>query len=841
MKRLLLVLLLIVLPTAVIADSWTVIVWCNNQNNLYSYGHDDLNEMETCDYSQYGDGVDVIWLLGTTGGYGSQEAQLYHVDYDPQYYDGDEGMSHVVSTEINGHGIWDGTLDMDTDIDAFEDLVQWCVDNYPADHYAISAWDHGSGIWRDDTLDWIDRGACGDLKIWEFESALKNVGTYIDILGYDVCLLGQIETGYQMEDDVVGIQIASPDSEPGEGWDYQAFEIFQEDNDVTPEELATRIVDDYLDFYGSGVTQGAADVKNWDSVMSADWANLCQLLYNYCYQYEADISAARNSASYWNTSEDRDLYDFISALAADGDLPADLRSAADDVKSGLESYVLAGGMHNPIDGSGGLTIWFPTNGSGDSSWTSYQNNIDFSETLWDEFLEMYADPFPVEPVMLAVNGVSFDDSAGNGDGKIDPGETIVATVTLINNGTDTATGVSAELAIDDTYFTVTDGSADFGTIASGGTAAGDYTFEVAEDCPPPYNTSADLTASADGGYSEDLGFGIVVGAGFVDDMESGDGLWTHQGANDQWHLSDEDAVSGTYSWKCGDTGSGDYADDQESTLTTVPIFIDADHYELTFQTKYYVESGYDYVYLEIDDGGGWETLDTYNGNELSWQELEYNLSDYEGSVVQLRFRFYSDYTVNYEGFYCDDFFIDSVQQGFDDVVFQADAEDEGVLLSWSVGDPAELSGVNILRSDGGDYVRLNDNAIGDRRFLDRAVETDTGYSYKLELIDSAGRSELHGPISVSFSAADRVTSLGQNYPNPTAGATTIPFELAENGVVTVRVYDLAGRLVTTLVDEELAAGRHEVTWNTATHSSGIYLIRLEADGCTATRRLAVTR
>lgn len=842
MKRYTALLVLLLVPLAALADSWTVMIWLNNQNNLYSYGHDDLNEMETCDYSQYGDDVDVICLLGTTGGYGSHDAQLYHVDYDSSPYDGDEGMSHVVSTEINGHGIWDGTLDMDNDIDAFEDFVQWTVDNYPADHYLISAWDHGSGIWLDDGYDWIDKGACGNLKIWQFETALKNVGTFIDILGYDVCLLGQIETGYQMEDDVVGIQIASPDSEPGEGWDYQAFEIFQEDSNVTPEEFAARIVDDYLDFYGSGVTQGASDVKNWDTVMGPDWENLCQLLFNYCYDYESDISAARSSAGYWNTSEDRDLYDFVTALAGDTDLPADLRGAAQDVADNLETYVLAGGMHNSIDPSGGLTIWFTENGSGDSSWSSYQSNIDFSETLWDEFLEMYADPYPVLPVMLSIDNVDFDDGAGgNGDGKVDPGETIECTVTLANNGTDTANGVSATLAISDSYFTVTDDSGSFGSIASGGTASDTYTFEVDGSCPEPYNVIADLSATADGGYSNDLTFGVVVGAGFQDDMESGDSLWTHGGSGDQWHLSDEDATSGTYSWKCGDTGSGDYSDNQESYISTCPVFIDADHNELSFQTKYYLESSYDYVYLQIDDGSGWSNLETYNGNHMSWSEETFDLSVYEGDVVHLRFQFSSDYSLSYEGFYFDDFIVSGGTSDVGELAIETRAVEEGVMISWTADDPASIVGARVLREDESGYTALHEAPLTGGRFLDADVEPGRTYNYKVTITETDGRSTTFGPVSGTAAPRALANELGQSFPNPAVGAVTVPFELAETSRVSLRVYDIAGRRVATLVEGELASGRHEVVWETAGVESGVYLVRLEGEGLTLTRRLTITR
>jgi uncharacterized repeat protein (TIGR01451 family) len=513
MKKLLVLLAVLTLVVAASADSWTIMVWLNNQSNLASYGHDDLNEMEVADYSQYGDGVDVICLLGTTGGSYTQNAKLYHVDYDSQNYDGSEGMSHVVSTEITGHGIWSGTLDMDNDIDAFEDFVEWTVTNYPADNYLISAWDHGSGIWMEEEPSWLDKGACGNLKIWDFEQALKNAGTYIDVLGYDVCLLGQIETGYQMEDNVVGIQLGSQRNEPGEGWDYEAFTIFETDSDITPDELAIRIVEDYLDFYSPGQTQAAADVKNWDTIMESDWDTFCHELFDNCYAYESAIVSARNSASYFNTSEDRDIYDFVTAIAANSSLPSSLQTAASNVEAALEDYILAGGMHDSGDPGGGMSIWFPTNGSNNYHWSSYQSNLDFSDTYWDEFLDMYRDPHAVDPVMIAVDSVSFDDSAGNGDGELNPGETITATVTLINSGTDTATNVNGTLTISDSYFNVTSGSGSYGSITSNGTASADFVFEVLAGCPEPYSTTADLAVTADGGYSEALSFDIDVAEG----------------------------------------------------------------------------------------------------------------------------------------------------------------------------------------------------------------------------------------------------------------------------------------------------------------------------------------
>jgi hypothetical protein len=70
--------------------------------------------------------------------------------------------------------------------------------------------------------------------------------------------------------------------------------------------------------------------------------------------------------------------------------------------------------------------------------------------------------------------------------------------------------------------------------------------------------------------------------------------------------------------------------------------------------------------------------------------------------------------------------------------------------------------------------------------------------------------------------------LSQNFPNPFNPTTTISYQLPENSRVTLKVFDLLGREVATLVNEQRAAGGYRAEWNAARCASGVYLVRLEA-------------
>jgi len=71
--------------------------------------------------------------------------------------------------------------------------------------------------------------------------------------------------------------------------------------------------------------------------------------------------------------------------------------------------------------------------------------------------------------------------------------------------------------------------------------------------------------------------------------------------------------------------------------------------------------------------------------------------------------------------------------------------------------------------------------------------------------------------------------LSQNYPNPFNPITNIKFQLPEPGIVKLTVFDMLGREIETLVNENLNAGTYNVDWNAARYSSGVYFYKLQAD------------
>jgi hypothetical protein len=87
----------------------------------------------------------------------------------------------------------------------------------------------------------------------------------------------------------------------------------------------------------------------------------------------------------------------------------------------------------------------------------------------------------------------------------------------------------------------------------------------------------------------------------------------------------------------------------------------------------------------------------------------------------------------------------------------------------------------------------------------------------------------------------REYALEQNFPNPFNPKTTISYALKDAGFVTLKVYNLMGQEVTTLVSQQLDAGHYTATFTATNLPSGVYVYRLEVNDFVSTKKMVLMK
>ena len=83
--------------------------------------------------------------------------------------------------------------------------------------------------------------------------------------------------------------------------------------------------------------------------------------------------------------------------------------------------------------------------------------------------------------------------------------------------------------------------------------------------------------------------------------------------------------------------------------------------------------------------------------------------------------------------------------------------------------------------------------------------------------------------------------LSQNYPNPFNPITNIKFQIVERGSVTLKIYDILGNEVTTIINKELEAGYYKYDWDASELASGVYLYRIRAGKYVETKKMLLLK
>ncbi len=127
----------------------------------------------------------------------------------------------------------------------------------------------------------------------------------------------------------------------------------------------------------------------------------------------------------------------------------------------------------------------------------------------------------------------------------------------------------------------------------------------------------------------------------------------------------------------------------------------------------------------------------------------------------------------------------------------------------------------------------------DYSFTDQNVSRGN-YSYRLKQLDFDGSFAYSNTAEIDF-AGPAEFALRQNYPNPFNPATSISYSIPADGNVSLKVYDVTGKEVGTLVNEKQQAGAHTVNFNAVNLATGVYVYRLQANDLVTTKKMLLLK
>lgn len=274
------------------------------------------------------------------------------------------------------------------------DFVCWAVDNYPADRYCLTLFDHGSG-WGGICYDYTNNNTCMDMM--ELENAMIEINNYIgkklDILICDACNMGMIEVFYQLKE-YFNIIIATEEKTSDRDISYKRIlENLTAQPSINPAEFTQKIVDTcystpsgYPDHHFFGVYMNRIEeIKEAVNGFAQALINNMPLKFvmNIVYDYSCCWRGVQGPVY------PHDLYRFsekISDLVFD----KDIQGKAQEVMSLIEDSVIRpyeGGNHYVDPHLNGIAIYVP---SDKKSYNDYYEKLEFAQdTQWDEFLQKY--------------------------------------------------------------------------------------------------------------------------------------------------------------------------------------------------------------------------------------------------------------------------------------------------------------------------------------------------------------------------------------------------------------------------------------------------------------------
>jgi len=174
---------------------------------------------------------------------------------------------------------------------------------------------------------------------------------------------------------------------------------------------------------------------------------------------------------------------------------------------------------------------------------------------------------------------------------------------------------------------------------------------------------------------------------------------------------------------------------------------------------------------------------------------------------------------------------------------------DAIDLTWADNSDNE-TGFYIERSEnGGEFALIDSTFAGVNMYSDNQIVNDVEYSYRVSAFNLTAISGYSNTETITKTTtgiydlldAGNKFSLGQNFPNPFRGKTSISFHIPRNEFVTMKVLNSKGELVKVLISKELPKGEHNFDFNFETFDGGIYFYQLKTTHFVETRSMMIVK
>jgi PKD repeat protein len=360
----------------------------DGDNNLEKFAIQDFNELETVETNEdihvlvqidrHPNGEETQGFTRSNGDW--NETRRYVVKYDLTQ---DSTNFTQYTQDID---MWSLNEENMGDSKTLQEFLEWGITNYPSERYMVVMWDHGTGIFSsrgargNEQLEKAGRGTrsfCedmtngGSMTLWELDQVLQDTKSLtknnkFDIVGFDMCWLGHIETGYEIMDSV-DFLVASSDEEPDVGWNYgPPVRELEQNPEMTGREFAITITNKYIEEF-----QDISTVS-------------------YMTQATVDLNGGKPIYA--------DIYHFAELISENEELPESLRAIASEVMEDYDNIVIAEGHGDDHPNGHGLSAYFPK--TVNTWYSQYETSLDFAAEKWDDFLKFYLHPLEINHTQL---------------------------------------------------------------------------------------------------------------------------------------------------------------------------------------------------------------------------------------------------------------------------------------------------------------------------------------------------------------------------------------------------------------------------------------------------------